>query len=150
MPVERRLVLLAAVAVIAAILDRRGRGCAASASARSCVLTAIFSITGYVVGRCGAIDFYYMRYELLSVSASPVSPDGSSRVGRRRAPPRLWLALRARRGSSLTAVPHAQLWDEYLRQPAGGHPADADRASRRTRRPLRSVAATGSPTRSRS
>jgi hypothetical protein len=31
------------------------------------VLVALFSLAGYLVGRCGAIDFYTMRYELLSV-----------------------------------------------------------------------------------
>jgi hypothetical protein len=31
------------------------------------VLVALFSVAGYLVGRCGLIDFYTMRYELLSV-----------------------------------------------------------------------------------
>ena len=31
------------------------------------VLTATLSVAGYLVGRCGGIDFYTMRYELLSV-----------------------------------------------------------------------------------
>ena len=31
------------------------------------ILVAALSIAGYLVGRCGVIDFYTMRYELLSV-----------------------------------------------------------------------------------
>lgn len=31
------------------------------------ILVAAFSVAGYLVGRCGLIDFYTMRYELLSV-----------------------------------------------------------------------------------
>ena len=31
------------------------------------VLVAVFSLVGYLVGRCGLIDFHTMRYELLSV-----------------------------------------------------------------------------------
>ena len=31
------------------------------------MVTAALSLAGYLIGRCGAIDFYTMRYELLSV-----------------------------------------------------------------------------------
>ena len=32
------------------------------------MLVTAFSLAGYLIGRCGAIDFYTMRYELLSVA----------------------------------------------------------------------------------
>lgn len=108
--------LLAALMVVAAagiVLGGRVRGVDFCAFL---VLTALFSITGYVVGRCGAIDFYYMRYELLSLTgaaglgawllATPVP--GPLKRG--------WLAL-ALVWFSLIAVPHLRLWNEYLRRP---------------------------------
>ena len=86
------------------------------------VLTALFSIGGYVVGRCGAIDFYYMRYELLSLlgaaglsgwflASEPANPSSLWRVARR-----AWLALIAAWFLAV-AIPHLTLWNEYLRHP---------------------------------
>ena len=109
-------VLLSGVAVIAAVwivATRRVRGAVFCAFL---LLTALFSITGYVVGRCGAIDFYYMRYELLSV----LGMSGLAGCFLASLPPlelrRVWLAL-VLGWFGLTAVPHARLWAEYLRQP---------------------------------
>src|SRR5205085_2464323 len=34
---------------------------------RYLVITAALSLAGYLVGRCGVVDFYTMRYELLSI-----------------------------------------------------------------------------------
>jgi hypothetical protein len=33
------------------------------------VLAGIFSVAGYLFGRCGEVNFYSMRYELLSLLA---------------------------------------------------------------------------------
>ena len=107
------LVALLTVAVVGIIIGRRFTG------VEFCpflVLTALFSITGYVVGRCGAIDFYYMRYELLSlVGAAGVSgwmlASQSPKVIRR-----AWFTL-ALAWFALVAVPHVKLWNEYLRHP---------------------------------
>ena len=86
------------------------------------VLCALLSITGYVVGRCGAIDFYYMRYELLSLlgaagfsgwflASAPAIPSPTWRALRR-----AWLGLTAA-WFILVAIPHVKLWNEYLRHP---------------------------------
>jgi hypothetical protein len=86
------------------------------------VATAAFSITGYVVGRCGAIDFYYTRYELLSLlglaglSAWFLQRAASPRVRR------LWLAFAAA-WFVVTAVPYVRMHAEYLTHP----PADIRR-----------------------
>ena len=107
------LLLLAAFAVVVILSARRLRG------AEFClflVLTALFSITGYVVGRCGAIDFYYMRYELLSVLGIAGLGGWLLASGTPRTVKRLWLAL-ALAWFALIAVPHLRLWDEYLRRP---------------------------------
>jgi hypothetical protein len=104
------VVLTAVMWIVAA---RRMRGMAFCAFL---VLTALFSIAGYVVGRCGAIDFYYMRYELLSVLG--VSGVAGWFLASR--PPialrRVWFAL-VLLWFVLAAVPHVQLWAEYLRRP---------------------------------
>ena len=80
------------------------------------VLVAAFSIGGYAVGRCGAIDFYYTRYELLSLAGIC----GLSAWFLASAPHRLvrraWFTLVAV-WLIFTAVPHARLWNEYLRHP---------------------------------
>ena len=80
------------------------------------VATAGFSILGYVIGRCGTIDFYYTRYELLSV----LGLAGLSAWFLRQDNPvwfrRSWLALAAI-WFAATAVPHIRLLSEYLRHP---------------------------------
>lgn len=80
------------------------------------VLTAAFSATGYVVGRCGGIDFYYTRYDLLSVLGMVGL---SAWFLRSVASPRLrtmWLVL-ATGWFIVTAVPHVRLLVEYVRNP---------------------------------
>src|SRR5215203_451162 len=82
------------------------------------VLTALFSVSGYVIGRCGAVDFYFMRYELLSIIGLAglaawflrVQPAGVIRAA--------WLTLAAA-WFLFTALPHVQLYAEYLRHPPG-------------------------------
>ena len=80
------------------------------------VLTAAFSILGYVVGRCGAIDVHYTRYELLSVAGLAGlwgwflgTVQGSPRWRLSLVVPAVWFVL--------MAVPHVQIWTEYLRRP---------------------------------
>ena len=80
------------------------------------VLTALFSITGYVVGRCGAIDFYYMRYELLSLLGAAGLAGWFLAADPQRPVRRAWLAL-VFAWFTIVAIPHVQLWNEYLRHP---------------------------------
>jgi hypothetical protein len=80
------------------------------------VLTALASVGGYVIGRCGAIDFYYTRYELHSLlGACGVAAWFLASVQMRefRA---TWLVLLVL-WLAFTALPHARLWNEYLRHP---------------------------------
>lgn len=80
------------------------------------VLTALASVGGYVIGRCGAIDFYYTRYELLSLLGAcglaawflATEPARTLRAA--------WLALLVL-WLAFTGLPHMRLWNEYLRHP---------------------------------
>ncbi len=80
------------------------------------VCTAVYSCAGYVLGRCGALDFYFLRYELLSIlgvagiaaAFLKESQYAPLRVG--------WLGLVAI-WFLLTIGPHARLYLEYLRTP---------------------------------
>lgn len=80
------------------------------------VLTGLASIAGYVIGRCGAIDFYYTRYELLSLLGACGLAAWFLASVRGRAFRVTWLGLLVL-WLAYTAVPHARLWNEYLRQP---------------------------------
>jgi hypothetical protein len=80
------------------------------------VLTGCFSVAGYLLGRCGQVTFYSMRYELLSVLAlCGLSAWFLSRP----APP----ALRAAWGAAFAAwmmvnlVPHVRFAAEYATHP---------------------------------
>ncbi len=108
--------LLAVIVVTAAVgiaFSRRLRGLEFCAFL---VLTALFSITGYVVGRCGAIDFYYMRYELLSLLGAAGLSGWFLAADPQRPVRRAWLAL-VFAWFTIVAIPHVQLWNEYLRHP---------------------------------
>jgi hypothetical protein len=112
------LVLMAVVPVIGLLahLRRPFRLGANSAFSAFLLMTAVFSILGYVVGRCGAIEMHYTRYELLSVCGLAglwgwflTAARGSTRWRIALVVPAVWIAL--------MAVPHARIWTEYLRRP---------------------------------
>ncbi|HUR81054.1 MAG TPA: hypothetical protein VM733_09820 [Thermoanaerobaculia bacterium] len=76
-------------------------------------LASMGSLAGYVVGRCGQIEFGYMRYDLLSLV-------GAAAIGAwflRTAPPpmlaRAWMLLLAG-WIGVAALPHARLLVEYV------------------------------------
>lgn len=76
------------------------------------VIVAVLSLTGYLVGRCGAIDFYTMRYELLSVLGAVGLAGWYLQVERSRSAGTLWaVSCAAIFAISLTA--HARLLAEY-------------------------------------
>jgi hypothetical protein len=118
------LVLMIAVPLMGLLLRVRRplRLSAASAFSAFLVMTGIFSILGYVVGRCGVIEMHYTRYEMLSVFGLAglwgwflTAAQGSARLTPLLIVPAVWFTL--------VAVPHAQIWAEYLRRP----PLDARR-----------------------
>jgi hypothetical protein len=90
-----------------------------TSGARFCaylVLVAALSIAGYLVGRCGVIDFYTMRYELLSVLGACGLAAWYLRVERSR----VWLGAWAVAGAGilgLSVFAHARLMTEYLTRP---------------------------------
>ena len=62
------VVMTAALGVVAIALgSRRGRPAAAPRLGQYLILAAVFSVAGYIVGRCGEVSFYSMRYDMLSV-----------------------------------------------------------------------------------
>lgn len=80
------------------------------------VATAAFSIAGYVVGRCGAINFFYTRYELLSILGLAGIAAWFLREENLPSLRRAWLAL-ALVWFAATAVPHARMVYEYVAHP---------------------------------
>jgi hypothetical protein len=91
------------------------------------VLVAVFSLAGYLVGRCGAIDFYTMRYELLSVMGVVGLAGGYLRVERSPAVSAVWtLCSAAIFAVSITA--HARLLAEYATHPPAPLKQDLIRA----------------------
>ena len=80
------------------------------------MLSALFSVMGYVVGRCGEVNFYSMRYDMLSIlglaglaawvlAARPPLPLRA-----------VWLAAFAA-WMVIQAAPHARLAAEYVSAP---------------------------------
>ncbi|HEX9366010.1 MAG TPA: hypothetical protein VF921_05250 [Vicinamibacterales bacterium] len=80
------------------------------------ILVGLFSCAGYVFGRCGEVNFYAMRYELLSI-LSIVGLVGWFLSAQ---PPR-WLAIAwgvtFAAWLAVLAVPHARLIAEYATNP---------------------------------
>jgi len=82
-------------------------------------LVGVFSVGGYVVGRCGELSFYTMRYELLSLLAFVALGGWFLHVERSTRMVRAWVALVAC-WTILAGVSHARLWHEYLTAPPIG------------------------------
>ena len=81
--------------------------------ARYLVLTATLSVAGYLAGRCGAVDFYTTRYELLSVLGACGVAAWYLRIERSRLWAMSWgVAVAAILALSVDA--HARLMAEYL------------------------------------
>jgi hypothetical protein len=80
------------------------------------MLTSLLSLLGYLVGRCGLIDFSTMRYELIS----PLGAAGLAAAFLRRSPARapvvVW-TICASLMFALSATAHVRLIAEYLTRP---------------------------------
>jgi hypothetical protein len=80
------------------------------------ILVAAFSLAGYLIGRCGVIDFYTMRYELLSVLGAVGLAGWYLRVEPSRGIAAVWaLCCAAIFAVSVTA--HVRLLAEYATHP---------------------------------
>ncbi|HTM27489.1 MAG TPA: hypothetical protein VL225_19965 [Vicinamibacterales bacterium] len=97
------------------LLSRRTRGAAGCDACAYLVLAALFSVCGYIVGRCGVIDFATMRYELMSVLGAAGLAAWYLRVERSRALLGVW-ALACAAIFAISLIVHARLLDEYVRQ----------------------------------
>jgi hypothetical protein len=80
------------------------------------VLVAALSVAGYLVGRCGVIDFYTMRYELLSVLGIAGLAAWYLLREQSRGILAAWLACCAL-VFGLSSVAHARLLREYATHP---------------------------------
>jgi hypothetical protein len=80
------------------------------------VMVGSLSVAGYVVGRCGELSFYTMRYELLSIMAMVAIGGWFLRVERLVSVRGTWIALIVA-WTLLAGTAHARLWREYLTAP---------------------------------
>jgi hypothetical protein len=80
------------------------------------VVTAMISIAGYLVGRCGLLDLNTMRYELLSILGMCGLAAWFLHRERSRIVASIWMAA-AIAVFALSAVAHARLIGEYVTSP---------------------------------
>jgi hypothetical protein len=80
------------------------------------ITVAGLSLAGYVFGRCGELDLYTMRYELLSVLGAVGLFAWYLRVETSAAVRTLWTVLLLA-VVSIAAAAHVRLWREYLTSP---------------------------------
>lgn len=80
------------------------------------IVAAVFSIAGYLVGRCGLIDFYTMRYELLSVVGAVGMAGWYLRIERSRPLLAVWGTCYAA-VLAISVVAHGRLIAEYATNP---------------------------------
>lgn len=83
------------------------------------LLVAALSLTGYLVGRCGVVDFYTMRYELLSVPGAVGLAGWYLRVERSRVLRAIWM-MSCTMVFALSINAHVRVLAEYaVHQPVG-------------------------------
>jgi hypothetical protein len=83
------------------------------------ILVAAFSISGYVVGRCGIVSPSRMRYDMLSLLGAVGLSAWYLRTERVRWLTALWILL-VLSWAATGALAHARLWAEYLEHPPAG------------------------------
>jgi len=88
---------------------------------------ALLSLAGYLVGRCGLIDFFTMRYELLSPLGAAGLAAAYLRAGHSRPLATIWTTCTAAI-FVLSLVAHARLIAEYATHPPVPLKADLIRA----------------------
>lgn len=127
---DRAWILPAAAIVLAliriAMADRAVNRRLAASICGYLVLVGSLSVAGYVVGRCGELSFYTMRYELLSVLAIVAIGGWFLRVERAASMRGTWIALVVA-WTVLAGTAHARLWREYLTAPPRAAKAEVAR-----------------------
>jgi hypothetical protein len=83
------------------------------------VIVAGLSMTGYLVGRCGTVDFYYMRYDLLALLGAAGLAAGFFAARPSRMAAAAWIVVMCIWLAFPVAV-YARLWHEYLTSPPPG------------------------------
>jgi hypothetical protein len=92
---------------------------ATAPSTRFCVyliLVAAFSAAGYIAGRCGQLNYFVMRYEMLSILGAVGLGGWFLAVEPSRPLRRAWILL-ACATVAVSALGHARLWREYTTRP---------------------------------
>jgi hypothetical protein len=119
-------VLLAAAAIAARLLLAPSTGLRAGSRWRAeynfcayLTLAALFSIAGYVAGRCGEVGFGTMRYDLLSIVGAAGIGAWFLRIGPSKLLVRAWMVLLAG-WIGVAALAHVRLLAEYLTHPPVG------------------------------
>jgi len=115
------VVLLAAAGIWLA--PRRAAGADPPRFAQYLILAAVFSVAGYLIGRCGEVSFYSMRYDMLTVLGLAGVAGWFLSVRAPRLLRAAWLAAVAA-WIAILAVPHARFAAEYAVNP----PVPAKRA----------------------
>ena len=80
------------------------------------MIVGLFSVVGYLFGRCGEVSFFALRYELLSLLGLVGLAGWFLAVGAPRALRVAWLATLAL-WIGVVAIPHVRLVTEYLSDP---------------------------------
>jgi hypothetical protein len=106
---------LPAVRIGIALVSHRAHSAACDACGYL-VLVALFSVSGYLIGRCGLVDFNTMRYELLSVLGAAGLAAWYLRVERSRPLLTVW-ATACSAIFAIALAAHGRLLDEYARHP---------------------------------
>jgi hypothetical protein len=110
------LVVLLSMAGIAIARRSKPQSRPAPRFAQYLVIVGLFSIAGYLFGRCGEVSFYAMRYELLSVLSMVGLAGWFLSVGPPKALQAAWMAALAA-WVLVLAVPHVRLIAEYATDP---------------------------------
>jgi hypothetical protein len=112
------LTVMVAAAGVGAALVRERRWRTEYNPCAYLVLIGVLSLAGYIVGRCGGLHFYTLRYELLSLLALAGLGAWFLRVTDAKWLRQAWLATAA--AACLVAlVPNIRLLDEYIRHTPG-------------------------------
>jgi hypothetical protein len=82
-------------------------------------MVAALSLAGYLVGRCGTVDFYYMRDDLLALFGAAGLTAWFFAARPRPLMAAAWIALMCL-WLAFPASLYARLWHEYLRSPPPG------------------------------